>query len=224
MRPFRKITSEEVLFLYSCRLLAFKFTEKHGDSRLQIFFKIGVLKIFAIFTGKHLCWSLFLIKRDSNTGVFPWILQIFKNSFFYRTPPVAASENMNNFSITLKDLSNSKSIFSKKFSRRLLLNSNKFFKNRCLLNLRCSSFCILDIHIFLVPNNLSKSPLYKLKSMIKKEAFCFSFFFSVGIFFFRRRYFRMSPEQFHYLLALVKSLIKKKGTNLRKLISAAERL
>ena len=25
-------------------------------------FKIGVLKNFAIFTGKHLCWSLFLIK------------------------------------------------------------------------------------------------------------------------------------------------------------------
>ena len=28
--------------------------------RLQMFFKIGVLKNFAIPTGKHLCWSLFL--------------------------------------------------------------------------------------------------------------------------------------------------------------------
>ena len=28
----------------------------------QIFFKTGVLKNFAIFTGKHLCWSLFPIK------------------------------------------------------------------------------------------------------------------------------------------------------------------
>ena len=28
----------------------------------QMFFKIGVLKNFANFTGKHLCWSLFLIK------------------------------------------------------------------------------------------------------------------------------------------------------------------
>ena len=27
-----------------------------------MFFKTGVLKNFAIFTGKHLCWSLFLIK------------------------------------------------------------------------------------------------------------------------------------------------------------------
>ena len=44
-------------------------------------FKIGVLKIFANFTGKHLCSSFFLIKfqvlrpatllkTDSDTGVF----------------------------------------------------------------------------------------------------------------------------------------------------------
>ena len=32
------------------------------SSRLQIFFKIGVLKKFTIFAGKRLCWSLFLIK------------------------------------------------------------------------------------------------------------------------------------------------------------------
>ena len=54
---------------------------------------------------KHLCWSLFLIKRhtwrpvtllkrDSSTGVFLWNLcEIFKNTFFYRTPLVAASGN-----------------------------------------------------------------------------------------------------------------------------------
>ena len=29
------------------------------DSRSQMFFKIGVLKNFAYFTGKHLCCSLF---------------------------------------------------------------------------------------------------------------------------------------------------------------------
>ena len=51
-----------------------------------------VPKNFAIFTGKHLCWSLFLInlqafrstallKRDSNTGVFLWILRNFKNTY-----------------------------------------------------------------------------------------------------------------------------------------------
>ena len=55
------------------------------SSRSQIFLKTGVLKKFANFTGKHLCWSLFLIKfqvfrpatlikRDCNTGVFLWKL------------------------------------------------------------------------------------------------------------------------------------------------------
>ena len=70
-----------------------------GSSRSQMFFKIGILKNF---TGKHLRWSLFsiklqalrpaiLLKRDFNTGVFLWNLEIFKNTFSYRRPPVAAS-------------------------------------------------------------------------------------------------------------------------------------
>ena len=42
--------------------------------RSKVFFKMGVVKNFANFTEKHLCWSL-----------------SFKNSFFYRTPPVAPS-------------------------------------------------------------------------------------------------------------------------------------
>ena len=52
-----------------------------GSSRSQMFFKIGVLKNFAISTEKHLCRSLFfnkvvsfrpenLLKRDSYIGVF----------------------------------------------------------------------------------------------------------------------------------------------------------
>ena len=47
----------------------------------EVYCKKGVLNFFANFTGKHLCWSLFLIKlqafspvhllkRDSNEGVF----------------------------------------------------------------------------------------------------------------------------------------------------------
>ena len=42
----------------------------------EVFCKIGVLKNFANFIGKHQCWSLFLIgpatllKRDSKIGVF----------------------------------------------------------------------------------------------------------------------------------------------------------
>ena len=34
------------------------------NSRTQLFFKIVVLKNFAIFTEKHLCWSLFLAKPE----------------------------------------------------------------------------------------------------------------------------------------------------------------
>ena len=36
------------------------------SNRSQIFFKIGVLKNFAIFTWKHLHWSLFIIKFQAN--------------------------------------------------------------------------------------------------------------------------------------------------------------
>ena len=61
----------------------------------QMFFKIGVLKNFAIITGNHPCWRLFLIKlqvwRYSNTGVFLWILWNFLEKLFYKTPPVAAA-------------------------------------------------------------------------------------------------------------------------------------
>ena len=65
-----------------------------------MFFEIRVLKNFAIFTGrkitgKHLRWSLFLIKLPDfrPTEVFSCdICKLFKNTFFYRTPPVAASE------------------------------------------------------------------------------------------------------------------------------------
>ena len=55
--------------------------KKARSSRMQVSFRIGVLKNFAHFTGKHLCRSPFLIKlqalrlvtllkRDSKTGVF----------------------------------------------------------------------------------------------------------------------------------------------------------
>ena len=60
------------------------------SSSSQMFFKLVALKDFAIFTGKHLCWSLFLIKlqawrpatllkRDSDTGAFCEICEILKN-------------------------------------------------------------------------------------------------------------------------------------------------
>ena len=65
----------------------------YRSNRSQMFFKIGALTNFTIFTRKHLCWSLFLIKwqtwpsasllkRDSNTGVFLWILRNFLEHLF----------------------------------------------------------------------------------------------------------------------------------------------
>ena len=58
------------------------------STRSQMFFRTGVFKNFAIFKGKQLSWSLFLkksqtsrpanlLKRDSNSGVFLWILRNF---------------------------------------------------------------------------------------------------------------------------------------------------
>ena len=71
-----------------------KYASAYRSSRSQMFFKIVFLKNFANFTGKHICWSLFLIKlqafrssavlkRDSNTGIILWNLRnLFKNTFF----------------------------------------------------------------------------------------------------------------------------------------------
>ena len=58
--------------------------------------KKAVLKNFAIFTGKHPCWSLFLIKlqawrtgtlltRDSKVGVFLRILRNFSGHLLWST-------------------------------------------------------------------------------------------------------------------------------------------
>ena len=54
--PFDKFLTEVLIF---------------RSNRSLMFFKISVLKNFATFTGKHLCWPL--------------------QAFFYRTPTVAAS-------------------------------------------------------------------------------------------------------------------------------------
>ena len=66
----------------------------------QVFCKQSVLNIFAKFTGKHLYRSLFLNNKVTATLLKNRLAQvfscefceIFKNTFFYRTPPVAPSE------------------------------------------------------------------------------------------------------------------------------------
>ena len=60
-------------FLKTYFLLFFNAT-KSRNSRLQMFFRIGVLKNFANFRGKQVCRPATLLKRDSNTRVFLWNL------------------------------------------------------------------------------------------------------------------------------------------------------
>ena len=113
---------------------------KMRSSRSQKFFKIGVLKNFAIFTGKHLCWSLFLIKlqvwnpvtslkRDSNTVVFLWYCEIFKKGFFQRTSLVAAFVKTILIKNQQRVVANVKQTCEKNVqSRVLLLYIKKYFR------------------------------------------------------------------------------------------------
>ena len=77
---------------------------RHRSSRLDVFCRKGILRNFAKFTGKHLCQSLFFnkvagaacnfIKKETLAQVFSCeFCEISKNTFFYRTPPVALSED-----------------------------------------------------------------------------------------------------------------------------------
>ena len=91
------------------------------SSRSQMIFKIavleaatrdvckkGVLKNFAKFTGKHQCQILFLnfIKKKTLTQLFSCeFCEIYKNTFCYRIPLVAASGVLINFA-TLEPFSN----------------------------------------------------------------------------------------------------------------------
>ena len=67
---------------FSCVSVKFLKTYYALSSRSQVFLKIGVLRTWRTST---------LLKRDSNTGVFLWILRNFKKQLFHRTPPLAAS-------------------------------------------------------------------------------------------------------------------------------------
>ena len=82
--------------------------------RPDVFCKVGVLRNFSKFTGKHLCQSLFFnkvaglrpkacnfIKRETLAQVLSCELwEICKNIFFYRTPPVAVSVRTRYFNFT----------------------------------------------------------------------------------------------------------------------------
>ena len=54
----RKIEDKDKVMVNSYAM----FQIRKAVCRSQMFFKIGVLKNFANFTRKHLCWNLFIIK------------------------------------------------------------------------------------------------------------------------------------------------------------------
>ena len=62
---------------------------KCRSSRPEVFCKKGVLRNFTKFTGKHLCQS----QGDSAQVFSSEFSEISKNTFCYRTSPVAASVN-----------------------------------------------------------------------------------------------------------------------------------
>ena len=79
-------------------------TKNYGSSCPEVFCKKGIFENFTKFTGKHLCQSLFFnevaglnfIKKEALAQVFSCVFcEIFKNTFFYRTPPVDASRIIN---------------------------------------------------------------------------------------------------------------------------------
>ena len=78
------------------RLFPIQKSGRYRSSRCQMFFKIGVPKNFVTFTGKHLCWSLFLITLQAfrliPIRVFSCeYCEIFKNTYFEEYLPTAAS-------------------------------------------------------------------------------------------------------------------------------------
>ena len=113
--PFLTNTSEWLLLIVETRKLSWvkiklslivKWRElvfyRRSHQRCSI--KKALLKNIAIFTGKHLCWSLFLIKledlracnfikRETSPQVFSrGHCKIFKNIYFEEHPQAAASD------------------------------------------------------------------------------------------------------------------------------------
>ena len=89
-----KFTYESIFLMLTKEFFVRKLHVSCGvrSSSSQIFFKIGVLKLFSNFTGKSLYWSFFLInlqafrpaaslKRDFNKSVFCEIAKFFRTLF-----------------------------------------------------------------------------------------------------------------------------------------------
>ena len=102
--PFSQNTYHQLLSSCEyCKVFKNSFLQNtFRSSHFQMFFKIGAQNSFANFTGKHLCWSLFLkylqaeglqlhYKKTPTQVFFLKVCENFKNTFVYRTPLVTAS-------------------------------------------------------------------------------------------------------------------------------------
>ena len=116
-------TKSDVSLKVKGKMLWFSFLNprKGRSTCLQMFFKIGVLKNFANFARKHLCWSFFLVKLQALFNkVSCEISQIFKNTFFNKTPLVAASGRVCEETSLVKIL---QSHASERFPLRKIMNN-----------------------------------------------------------------------------------------------------
>ena len=103
----RFFKSSKWVLLHACQYQTLSISQSNAfcnlrSSRLEVFCSKGVLTNFTKFAGKHLCQSLFfnrvaghepatLVKKETLELVFSCELcEISKNTFFYRTPRVAA--------------------------------------------------------------------------------------------------------------------------------------
>ena len=79
-------------FSMSVFLKILQYSQEYSCAGVSFCFKVGVYENFAIFTRRHLSWSLFLIKLQACNLCFPVHTAKFSRpAFFYKTPPVAAS-------------------------------------------------------------------------------------------------------------------------------------
>ena len=71
-----------------CSFVSFYDLVLNRSNRSQMSLTIGVLKIFAKFTGKHLCWILFLIKLQARTFFTEhlWWLLLTQSTFVWSVP------------------------------------------------------------------------------------------------------------------------------------------
>ena len=121
--------------------------KKFRSSRLEVFFTKGILKNFAKLAGKHLCQSLFfkkvagfrpwtynfILKKEALAWVFSCeFCKNFKNTYYYRTPLVAASETNQVFSTKITKFMND--LFPKKSKT---LNNYKIYILKVLIFMQC---------------------------------------------------------------------------------------